>query len=146
MKDDDKAILPQDIIIEILKRLPVKSLIRFQSVCKLWKNLIQTPAFITNHLHHSAHNNPSLILINSWYPPNCPHVFLLDSKMEIVEVHKTPLSNSSRGDVKLVGSCNGLLCLELDYHDDASFRFILLWNPASREIFTLSRHLPWKCM
>ncbi|XP_054778133.1 probable F-box protein At1g14315 [Prosopis cineraria] len=122
MKDDDKDILSQDIITEILKRLLVKSLILFQSVCKLWKNLIQTPYFITNHLHHSAHNNPSLLLVDSWNRPKYPHVLLLDSKIEIIDVHKTPVfDNSSRGDVKFVGSCNGLLCLAFDHYDNESF-------------------------
>ncbi|XP_058090293.1 putative F-box/kelch-repeat protein At1g13200 [Magnolia sinica] len=45
--------LPQDIIIEILVRLPVKSLIRFKCVSKAWYDLIIDPSFVDAHLHHS---------------------------------------------------------------------------------------------
>lgn len=34
---------------EILKRLPVKSLIRFRSVCKAWRCLIDSAYFIATH-------------------------------------------------------------------------------------------------
>ncbi|XP_054778160.1 putative F-box protein At5g62060 [Prosopis cineraria] len=53
--------LPEEIIRNILRRLPVKSLIRFQCVCKHWKNLIKSPSFIADHLHHSNHQNPLLL-------------------------------------------------------------------------------------
>ncbi|XP_058217013.1 probable F-box protein At1g14315 [Rhododendron vialii] len=39
--------LPFDITIEILSRLPVKSLLRFKSVCKTWYALIETPDFFS---------------------------------------------------------------------------------------------------
>ena len=53
--------IPQEIINNILIRLPVKSLLRFQCVCKHWKTLIKNPSFISHHLHFSILQNPSLI-------------------------------------------------------------------------------------
>ncbi|GKD32594.1 putative F-box domain-containing protein [Tanacetum coccineum] len=41
--------IPFDIQTEIMQRLPVKSLVRFQLVSKQWKSLIDSPEFITNH-------------------------------------------------------------------------------------------------
>ncbi|PRQ31098.1 putative F-box domain-containing protein [Rosa chinensis] len=41
---------PQEIISNILIRLPIKSLIKCTSVCKSWKSLIQNPSFIDAHL------------------------------------------------------------------------------------------------
>jgi len=35
-------------------RLPVKSLLRFRSVCKAWRAMINDPMFIRDHLRHSA--------------------------------------------------------------------------------------------
>ncbi|MCI40987.1 F-box/kelch-repeat protein, partial [Trifolium medium] len=37
--------LPEELIIQILLRLPVRSLIEFKCVCKSWKTLISDPKF-----------------------------------------------------------------------------------------------------
>ncbi|XP_054778151.1 probable F-box protein At5g47300 [Prosopis cineraria] len=47
---DDELLLPDDIIINILCRLPVKILIQCRCVCKHWKNLFKTQHFITYFL------------------------------------------------------------------------------------------------
>ena len=49
--DDD---LPDEIVLDILAKLPVKSLLRFRCVCKPWYSSIANPSFIsTHHLNHS---------------------------------------------------------------------------------------------
>ncbi|XP_058217042.1 uncharacterized protein LOC131327940 [Rhododendron vialii] len=54
--------LPFEITIEILSRLPVKSLLRCKSVCKNWYDLIKTPHFISKHLQtHSTRNHTPLL-------------------------------------------------------------------------------------
>jgi hypothetical protein len=60
--------LPDEVVVDILHRLPVKSLIRFRCVCKSWNSLIQTPAFIDSHLNQSIENNNS---------NNLPHPLLI---------------------------------------------------------------------
>ncbi|XP_054793006.1 putative F-box protein At5g62060 [Prosopis cineraria] len=110
--EDDNPFLPDDIIINILKRLPVKSLIRFQCVSKDWKNLIKTPFFIQDHLHHSNHQNPSLLL-----QPDRPrnslrdiHVAVLGCKKRVLDIQEPPLIDSSLDNgLVVVGSCNGLV-------------------------------------
>lgn len=37
--------IPMEIVADILSRLPVKSLLRFKSVCKQWQSLISDPKF-----------------------------------------------------------------------------------------------------
>ncbi|KAL6135804.1 hypothetical protein ACLB2K_068029 [Fragaria x ananassa] len=44
----------QDVIEEILPRLPVKSLLRFQCVCKSWRALISASLFAKKHLGNAA--------------------------------------------------------------------------------------------
>nr|KJB74135.1 hypothetical protein B456_011G277100 [Gossypium raimondii] len=51
--------LPEALVIEILSKLPVKSLTRFNCVCKYWCSSIQTPHFISNNLEN---NNLNLLL------------------------------------------------------------------------------------
>ncbi|KAK4259405.1 hypothetical protein QN277_005743 [Acacia crassicarpa] len=133
----DNPFLPEDIIRTILKSLPVKSLIRFRCVCKEWKNLLKTPSFITEHLHHPMNENPLLLL--QWGHKLDPlHFHILNHKMQLLEVQPPlPLMDSSLR-TEIVGCSNGLLCV--NYYDlETSLPFLLLvWNPATREI----RHVP----
>ncbi|KAG5001241.1 hypothetical protein JHK87_022313 [Glycine soja] len=39
-----------DLIVEILLRLPIKSLLRFKCVCKSWLSFISNPHFVKSHL------------------------------------------------------------------------------------------------
>ncbi|PKI37064.1 hypothetical protein CRG98_042543 [Punica granatum] len=43
------ANLPEEITMDILLRLPVKSLVRFRCVCKHWNRLFNSPAFVKAH-------------------------------------------------------------------------------------------------
>jgi len=55
--------LPLEIIIDILSRLPVKVLVRFQCVSKGWHALINGQDFIKLHLHRSFKSNTDRTLI-----------------------------------------------------------------------------------
>ncbi|XP_054795169.1 F-box protein CPR1-like [Prosopis cineraria] len=124
--DDDTAILPQDIITNILKRLPVKSLIRFRCVCKNWKNLFKTASFIADHLHHTGSQTSSLLLGGA--NPIVPaYLGFVDQKMQVFEAQSAPLIGSLLG-VNTIGSSHGLVCLQ---RNEAS---IFVWNPATREM------------
>lgn len=46
--------LPEELIVKILLKLPVKSLLQFKCVCKLWKTLISNTQFANNHLLSST--------------------------------------------------------------------------------------------
>ncbi|KAK4256288.1 hypothetical protein QN277_009173 [Acacia crassicarpa] len=135
--DSDVLFLPHDIIRNILKRLPVKSLIRFQCVCKDWQNLIQNPSFIADHLQQSTHENPYLLL--ECIDINIPlrwRLILLDCGLQVRGFQYSPSNNYLRN-ASIVGSCNGLLCLEI-HEFNRSPRSLSLWNPAT----TAVRHVP----
>ncbi|XP_054778157.1 putative F-box protein At3g16210 [Prosopis cineraria] len=129
--DGDAPSLPEDIIRNILKRLPVKSLMRFQCVCKHWRNLFKSPSFIVDHLHHSTLQNPYLLSqLHGWDAPS--NLYLLDSDMQVREFQHPPLLDYvKRG--KIVDSSNGLLSVEINKYY-VSPHFFLVWNPAIREI------------
>ncbi|XP_050281115.1 putative F-box protein At3g16210 [Quercus robur] len=60
--------LPHDIVLNILARLPVKSVTRFRCVCKFWNSSITTPYFISTHLNNSKSNddNDYVIHMPTW--------------------------------------------------------------------------------
>ena len=64
--------IPDDILFsEILVRLPAKCLVRFQSVCKLWRATIISTSFARRHLEHSR-LRPSMVVM--------PRMFLSNPK------------------------------------------------------------------
>lgn len=56
-------VVPEDLIVEILSFLPVKSLLQFRCVSKSWKTLISDSTFVKLHLNRSSTRNPQLTLI-----------------------------------------------------------------------------------
>ena len=54
--------LPEEVMLEILLRLPVKSLLRFKSVCKHWLSLISDPNFAKLHFERSSTSHTHRIL------------------------------------------------------------------------------------
>ncbi|KAI9084666.1 hypothetical protein K1719_033310 [Acacia pycnantha] len=136
--ENGTPIFPQEIITSILVRLPVKSLIRFQCVCKDWKNLFRTPSFIAEHLHHSTRQNPLLIVDSDiggyGYPPW--HLCLLNRKMQVFEFQNTPMINSLESG--RVYSSNGLLCVKFTCHSQDC---LWLWNPSIRVVRQVPKSL-----
>ena len=57
--------LPQDLLEEILKGLPMKTIIRLKCVDKSWYTLFEDPIFIYKHnRHHSSQKNQTLLIEN----------------------------------------------------------------------------------
>ncbi|PPR84296.1 hypothetical protein GOBAR_AA36418 [Gossypium barbadense] len=55
--------VPEALVMEILSKLPLKSLTRFNCVCKYWCSFFQTPHFISKHYHNNVKsNNLNLVL------------------------------------------------------------------------------------
>ncbi|CAH9060147.1 unnamed protein product [Cuscuta epithymum] len=125
--------LPEGIITNILKRLPVKSLIRFRSVCNLWKNIINAPSFITDHLNYSSHQSSSMIAAHD----GALIEYSLDRDKGLREVQVGPPIDSVRPH-RIIGSYNGLLCLQTGPLSTLS-PTLSIWNPAIREVMRVPR-------
>lgn len=133
--------LPIHLVIDILSRLPVKTLLDFRRVCKGWLSLISDPYFANLHLDKSQ---PSLLLA-----PFKPVGSRESWKLNLVDLHVNP-SSPSNDPVELVttinlpkgpfpynvvNSCNGLLCLFSPWNDSP----ISIYNPLLGELVTLPR-------
>ncbi|XVE81982.1 hypothetical protein DITRI_Ditri15bG0110400 [Diplodiscus trichospermus] len=127
--------LPLDVIIEILLRLPVKSLCRFKCVCKLWQFLISDPKFTRRHVSLTIvdkdieHQRRKLILnscsLSSLY--YVEYEAMASNHVMAVELD-FPLVKSSLDKVKFLGSFNGLLCISVEPER------MFLFNPAIKEL------------
>ncbi|PKI58010.1 hypothetical protein CRG98_021590 [Punica granatum] len=60
--------LPQEIIWDILLRLPVRSLCRFRCVSTLWRSIISDPQFVSSHFARSSAHPKLLFTVNECVP------------------------------------------------------------------------------
>ncbi|XP_009759408.1 F-box/kelch-repeat protein At3g23880-like isoform X1 [Nicotiana sylvestris] len=130
----------EDIVMEILARLPVRYLFQFTCVSKLWKASISDPYFKKKHLNHAKNDRSSQKLLIS---PKCrfkDHICSFYSSslssLQVVVDEQTLYWPSNH---KPVGStiyccCDGLVLLATI---DGLGRHLLLWNPSTRESIEL---------
>ncbi|XP_058182236.1 F-box protein CPR1-like [Rhododendron vialii] len=140
--------IPDELVLDILSRLPVKSLLRFKSICKSWLSMISHPQFIRTHLHRSTQS------------PHCPRLLLKTNRSPLSFVSidfRTPNRESeslqcpwenSDSFIQPLCSCDGLILLSL--HDGhfvgtKSGRSFVLWNPSDRshKIISCPYELPF---
>ncbi|XP_042489890.1 F-box protein CPR1-like [Macadamia integrifolia] len=122
--------LPYEIFINILPRVPIKSLFRFRCVCKAWRDLLTDPHFIKQQLNHSAETNISnrnLILNCGSNLYNVLYSIHNDTWDDEPVKLDLPCKLST---IEIVGSCNGLVCL-LGYLNRVYD--VIIWNPFTRD-------------
>ncbi|KAF9598251.1 hypothetical protein IFM89_026082 [Coptis chinensis] len=148
------ANLPHEIIIEILTRLPAKSLLKFRCVCKSWRTLTYDPTFTKMHFARTLGSHDVSILattVNHFYKEfemievddeeneilsglgfrkySKTHIYCVDgsSGFEVQFKIKDPFVESYYyEDLEIVGSCNGIVCL-------VKSNDVCLLNPYTRE-------------
>ncbi|XP_022983805.1 F-box protein CPR1-like [Cucurbita maxima] len=133
--------LPEEVMIEILSRLPPESLLRFKTVRKSWYALIDNPKFATKHFSNSLKHKhvllKRLVTKNSGKKENI-FSFLkfplpLDGSVPVFDVD-WPFDEDFRY-FEIRGHSHGLLCLT-DLRRD-----IFLCNPATREFRKLPQSI-----
>jgi F-box interacting protein len=116
-KKNTQSYLPQDLIIQILLRLPVISLFRFKCVSNLWFCLINATDFANSHLQITAATQTSKIL---FLTNSAPHearsvnietsLFGDDSTSVSLNPNFMPFQSYPRIEIK--GSCRGFILLK----------------------------------
>ncbi|KAL6227472.1 hypothetical protein ACLB2K_001430 [Fragaria x ananassa] len=120
--------LPEEIILNIFSRLPVKSLIRFTSVSKrLHFIILSDPKFAQSQLK-AAPRLSRRLLVSTDAPQleSLPLDADTPSFGDPSSVRKLtlPFLHQPGGYVQLLGSCNGLVFLSVDK------KFYYVWNPS----------------
>ncbi|KAI3494925.1 hypothetical protein L1887_36971 [Cichorium endivia] len=126
--------LPFPIQEEIMKRLPVKSLIRFRSISLEWKSLIESSEFIGAHSLH-RHTQPQHLLVSYKAPIiGRNYVSYIDDHTfpKQRSVPTLPVSIKQLINARVVGSSHGLVCL-YGYDPNHTTWTTLFWNPSVRK-------------
>ncbi|KAI3753739.1 hypothetical protein L2E82_25800 [Cichorium intybus] len=120
----------EELILEIIKRLPPKSLLRFRSLSKSLCSYISSPDFINMHTFQSpqkilfAHvNNSDNIVYTLHGEDELP--LCLCPERGYIGITTTTASFPCKPSFRIVGSCNGTFCLRTEKH-------LILWNPSIR--------------
>lgn len=126
----------EDMLIEILSRLSVRSLLRFRCVCKSWYDLFESPNFISKHLKNEDNMRLFVRYIDSEgdgsdeYPKICFSLFLDETLADLSSqdlVPQMPILGVVRGPF------DGIFCSLVN-----SYR-IAIWNLATRECKALPK-------
>nr|BAQ18933.1 S7-locus linked F-box protein type-3 [Petunia x hybrida] len=135
MADGSMKKLPQDVMIYIFFRLPVKSLMRFKRVTKSWYSLIQSSSFISLHLNSTTTIKDEFILYKRSFKEREVFKNVLSFLIGNAEDDLDPISSDqdvphlstrySSISHQLIGPCHGLIVLT------DSTNFVLL-NPTTR--------------
>nr|XP_011461525.1 PREDICTED: F-box/kelch-repeat protein At3g23880-like isoform X2 [Fragaria vesca subsp. vesca] len=149
--------LPEELIPDILIRLPIKSLIRFTSVCKPWMSTIKDPTFVRNFSDQNATHLILLHVVQSegyFNPEGTIQIIgfqedsysLLHDDTAVSEYCKVEFPIALNEELinpcfRVVGTCNGLVLLADDL-GDYGYTFVL-WNPSIRKYVTLPKPSVW---
>ncbi|KAF9604610.1 hypothetical protein IFM89_008876 [Coptis chinensis] len=113
---------PLEIVENILLRSPEKTVARFRCVSKSWDTLISDPIFINKHVEYR-------LLIRS------TRIYTLDYEVHKDAVINPPFQTSEYHHIDILGACNGLLCIALN------FDILYIWNPSTGEYRCLRKPL-----
>ncbi|PHT98108.1 hypothetical protein BC332_32965 [Capsicum chinense] len=130
----------EDILTNILSRLPVRSLLRFKCVAKFWKTLVDDPYFRMKHLNHTKNDKNFQKFL----------FYQLSPMKDIFSIHSCSLSSAQVEDVRKLDfpsnveprccqvycCCDGLAIIRVDESNDES-HILLLWNPSTEESIVL---------
>ncbi|KAJ9551694.1 hypothetical protein OSB04_015739 [Centaurea solstitialis] len=134
-----------ELTIDILSRLPVKTIICCKLVCRKWRNLVLDSSFVD--LHHSR--SPTSLIIHDLRDDRDPGIFRLveiedevdhhhlhDDPLMSLDLNMVPIFQNSK--ISLKGSVNGLICLH-QYARSRKVNNTYICNPITREYMILPR-------
>ncbi|GAB2298406.1 hypothetical protein Dimus_032471 [Dionaea muscipula] len=147
---------PEVVVVEILAKLPVRSLLRFKCVCKAWFFLIGSQYFAEKHFstrsmmfkdnfenllvdYHNSPDEDNGMSCLQFSAMDFDTVSVVHRKFKIVSSSPEYSVNGRQMTCSFVGSCNGIVCLLVQdvVGDITTQQSLLLWNLATGEVKTL---------
>ncbi|GLT45701.1 hypothetical protein SLA2020_195150 [Shorea laevis] len=121
--------IPRDTTAEILLLLPVKSLVRFKLVSSSWWSLISDPFFRRTYFNRAI-QNPELCSQKALLSTSSRFMFFDPEESFGVDGNSVVdlrfPAETRHPHLRIVGSCNGLVCLV-----SSRSRDFFLWNPST---------------
>ncbi|KAH0638618.1 hypothetical protein KY285_035204 [Solanum tuberosum] len=127
--------LQEEIMMEILIRLPVRSLLRFKCV---WKSLIDDPYFRRTHYIHNKddQNSQKLLTMERLFMKDEVFNFYTCSLSMLEDKQKLDWPSSCKPMLaRIFCSCNGLVLILVS--SGGYYEELVLWNPSTRESILL---------
>ncbi|KAL9451094.1 hypothetical protein AB3S75_012778 [Citrus x aurantiifolia] len=120
--------LCDDLLVETLSRLPVKSLMRLRCVSRSWFSLVKDPKFICKHLTRGDHNR--LMVYNEYYIDNYPvEDFVVVPDNTMTDLHFQNLEAAETKNYILLGPYEGIICFSEKWNRNK----INVWNISMNE-------------
>ncbi|XP_026388790.1 F-box protein At3g07870-like [Papaver somniferum] len=143
-------ILPEEIQIEIISRLPIKSVLQCKLVSKPWKNLLQHPSFSQMHFNHHHLDSSSGNLTCCIFYSRQPYVNEFYYSEYAENCNEAPSNRRTRMNLgapfensSIFGSCNGLICFSRRFRKgfrEWDYGRAYICNPSTREYTTLPNY------
>lgn len=123
-----------DLLTEILLRLPARSLIRFKSVCKLWLTLISSHQFSNRHIRHHFHEHSRPKLEHSLLLrlKETSDYFYLQSSSYVKKLVPYYFPPSLVGPITIQSVSNGLILLRC-CHVENPEEICHVYNPTTKQ-------------
>ncbi|PHU10110.1 hypothetical protein BC332_21970 [Capsicum chinense] len=151
---DDGGPFPEDLRMDILQSLSVKSLLRFKCISKNWYNLINNPVFVRKHFnYHGNKKRPKILFHDYQIPLTIPVDDYYIASYDSIPLTIISEDDSGGGGTPLIEKPHHLRGFGVDklfYGPvDGVFSFsgtrstteydpcLGLWNPATRVVTTL---------
>ncbi|KAJ4842163.1 hypothetical protein Tsubulata_037400 [Turnera subulata] len=131
--------LPLDIVTDILRCLPVKSLLRFRCASQTWRSLVDSSYLVKLHLARSIEENKLMIVfittskgVEDGSFIDSVDIYAVDDDKDngLIQIKQRfqPFKSRKRG-TRILGSCNGMLVLD--------HKPLEIWNPLTEKCYTL---------
>ncbi|KAI3496529.1 hypothetical protein L1887_38894 [Cichorium endivia] len=144
--DITKELLPDIVFLNILPRLPVKSVGRFTCVSKQWHSFLTTPEFVKTHRQHVITNKMVVVsAATKWF-----HTIDCERPKEGFSAGRPfPFKVGPSQNIRILTSVHGLVCIGVKtkpirrgrYFGWGKYSDLILWNPATGDHKTLSKPL-----
>ncbi|KAF3668649.1 putative F-box protein CPR30-like isoform 2 [Capsicum annuum] len=133
--------LVDEILMEILVRLPVRSLCKFKCVSKYWRTLISDSYFKMMHLNRGKNDpNSQKLLVSQWFPQDerifihCLNLLPSSAAQPVGNVRGLDFPSIYRPCRVYLACCfDGLAVMVINDNIDVRRNRYLLWNPSTGE-------------